>query len=360
MKKVKKAAVYLLTAILFFASFTVLAFGAAAEQDAGGATGKLIYFWPFEGTTKDISHHEFEIDTEETGDFIDGVVGKGYYTDLPLLSEELPEDIDLSEFTVAFWVKWEENSHGSYTVPFAIAEKATNYHFEIYYTVDGDEGELAFYETAGGMNVEHIVKVERDTYNHVVAVNGGKQFRLYFNGELVYTAQRSIRMKGLGSGGDVISLCGLNDRTLNCSGEYDEVLLAGYMLSDELIGKLYSDPAAAHEEIVKLVEANYPEGYTRPTEKPTQAPTEKPAVTPDNTATDAPASAPTGAPEPTSVPTEPEDVKTPVPGKTAGSGSENTEPSGGGSNIGVILAIVAGVIIVGAAVAAALLLKKKK
>jgi hypothetical protein len=314
--------------------------------------GKMIFFWPFEGDTKDYSHYALDIDSEESFDgFVEGKAGKGIYTEATLLSDMLPDNIDLTDFTVSMWVKWEENSHGSYTVPLAIALKETSHHFELYYTVDGDQGELAFYGTGNGWNVEKIVPVERDVYNHIAAVNSGNTFRIFLNGEEVYSAKRTINMRGLGSAEDIISIAGLNDRTLSCAGEYDEILLADFALSDELVKKLYSDPAGAHEDVVKLVEANYPEGYTRPTEKPEK--TADGSNTPAPTQDDEPAFTP--------VPTEKEDedVKTPIPGKATETVPE-TNDERGGVNPGVIIAIISGVIIIAAVIAAILILKKKK
>jgi hypothetical protein len=128
-------------------------------------------------------------------------------------------------------------------------------------------------------------------------------------------------------------------------------LLADFALSDELVKKLYSDPAGAHEDVVKLVEANYPEGYTRPTEKPEK--TADGSNTPAPTQDDEPAFTP--------VPTEKEDedVKTPIPGKATETVPE-TNDERGGVNPGVIIAIISGVIIIAAVIAAILILKKKK
>lgn len=314
--------------------------------------GKMVFFWPFEGDTKDYSHYAIEMDSDDSFDgFVDGKAGKGLYTEATLLSDPLPDNIDLTNFTVSMWVKWEENSHGTYTVPLAIALKETSHHFELYYTVDGDQGELAFYGTGNGLNIEKIAPVERDVYNHIAAVNSGNSFRVFLNGEVVYSANRTINMRGLGSAGDIISIAGLNDRTLTCAGEYDEIVLADYAFSDELIQKLYSDPAGAHEEVIKLVEDNYPEGYTRPTEKPVS--------TPEITNTPAP----TQSDEPvvTAAPTEDagEDVKTPIPGKATESGKD-TDDKRGGINPGVIIAVISGIVIVAAVTAAILIAKKKK
>ena len=317
-------------------------------------TGNMIFYWSFDGNTRDLSHARIDQDVDGNADgYSSGKAGKSVYLSFPIISDTLPENIDLTEFTIALWVKWEENSFGSYTVPIAIAGKETNHHFEIYYTVDGDEGELAFYNTGTGINVEHIATVERDVYNHIVAVNGGGKFIMYLNGEKVYESNRMIVTKGLGTAEDVISLGSLTDTTLTCSGEYDEVLIADHVLSDELIAKLYSDPEGAQADVIALVEANYPEGYTAPTNEPekTSAPTDPPV---DNTPVD----------EITPAPTEDSsEENTPVPGKTPqnDSNKDNTgKDTGKGPNVGIIIAVIAGVVIVAAAVAAALLLKKKK
>ncbi len=128
-------------------------------------------------------------------------------------------------------------------------------------------------------------------------------------------------------------------------------MLADYSFSDELIQKLYSDPAGGHEDVIKLVEENYPEGYTRPTEKPVS--------TPEITNTPAP----TQSDEPvvTAAPTEDagEEVKTPIPGKATEAGKD-TDDKRGGTNPGVIIAVISGIVIVAAVTAAILIAKKKK
>ena len=274
-------------------------------------------------------------------------MGKGVVAEMPILSKELPSDIDLSEFTIALWVRWDDNAQGGYTVPIAIAEKGTGHHFELYYTVDGSDGELAYYNTGTGLNVEHIAPVERDVFYHIAATCSGSVFTIYLNGEQVYTVNRAILMRGLGSEADHISLGGLTDMTLGCAGIYDEVVLADYAFTPEMIAKLYSDPAGAHDDVVKLVEANYPEGYTPPTEIPTKEP-----------ATQAPATeAATEAPEVTEG-AEP-DEKTPVPGKTSAPTSP-PDKDNKNSATPIIIAAVAGAVIIAAAVAAAIIAKKKK
>ena len=268
--------------------------------------------------------------------------------ELPCFSEELPEDYDMTEFTVSMWVRWDSNNHQTYTVPIAFARKETGHHFEIYFTINGDTGELAFYGTGNQFNVEHIANVTVEEFCHVVAVNQKNSFKLYLNGELVYTSSRSIVMKGIGTAADYISLGGLNDSSLICAGMYDELLIANYVLDDELIGKLYSDPDGAHEDVVRLVEANYPEGYTPPTQAPVV--TKEPA-TPTPEQTEAVTAAPTENNEDTE--------KTPIPGMTDEPQDEE-EVKKSGPNAGVIIAIVSGVVIASAAVIAALLIKKGK
>ncbi|MBO4327035.1 MAG: LamG domain-containing protein [Clostridia bacterium] len=321
-----------------------------APTDSGSdPTGKILLFWPFENSTKDISHLNFNIDVEEVNEGFDNAKsGKGMMVELPCFSEELPEDYDMTEFTVSMWVRWDSNNHQTYTVPIAFARKETGHHFEIYFTINGDTGELAFYGTGNQFNVEHIANVTVEEFCHVVAVNQKNSFKLYLNGELVYTSSRSIVMKGIGTAADYISLGGLNDSSLICAGMYDELLIANYVLDDELIGKLYSDPDGAHEDVVRLVEANYPEGYTPPTQAPVV--TKEPA-TPTPEQTEAVTAAPTENNEDTE--------KTPIPGMTDEPQDEE-EVKKSGPNAGVIIAIVSGVVIASAAVIAALLIKKGK
>ncbi len=314
-------------------------------------TGQLVFFWPFENSTKDISHKNFDIDVEDANDgYEDAKSGKGLAVSFPCFSDELPEDYDMSEFTIAFWVKWESNDNPTYTVPIAIARKETSHHFEIYFTINGDTGELAFYGTGNQWNIEHIANTTVEEFCHIAAVNQNNSFKLYLNGELVYSASRSIILKGLGSEGDFISLGGLNDSSLLCGGVYDELLIANYALDEELIGKLYSDPAGAHDDVVKLVEANYPEGYVPPTQAPvvTKAP---------QTPTSAPTETATTEPEKTEY-NEPE--KTPIPGLTDAPQTDDETVRSSGPNSGLIIAIISGVIIVAAAVLAIILMKKGK
>ena len=318
-----------------------------ASLEPGEAKGQ-IFFWPFEYTTEDMSHLRLNIDTEESVDtYVDGKAGKAIEADCTLISDLLPEGFSMTEFTVALWLKWSENSNGTYTVPFAVSGKETAHHFEIYYTIDDDNGKLAFYGTANGLNVEKIADVVRDEYFHVAAVNGPDGFRLYLNGEEVYKTKQRILMNGLGDAEDFISLCGLNDRSLTCAGEYDELVVACYAMDEGMIQKLYSDPAGAREDIMKLVESQYPEGYVAPT-----------AVTePTATPTAAPATA-TPEPAPTDVPAETESGEQTDP--TADPGKDGGKTDGKKANKWVVLAVISGVVIAGCAVAAVLLLKKKK
>jgi hypothetical protein len=331
--------------------------GTEATPDPGTQSGGdgIILFWPFERSTVDVSHFRLNIDSEGDADsYVDGKAGKGLASEFTLLSGDLPDELDMQEFTVALWVKWSENSHGTYAVLFAAAGKETNHHFELYYTVDGDDGELAFYATSTGWNVEHIAPVARDEYFHVAAVNGANGFKLFLNGELVYSSPRIMAMPGFGSADDIFSICGLVDRTLTCAGEYDELLVANYALDEELVKKLYSDPEAAQADVLKLVEANYPEGYEpptavpEPTATPTAAPTEEPTpVNEDPTDNGSETAAPTAA------------ERTPVPGKTPGTDNKSTDSSSK-APVGLIIAIASGVLIAACVIAAVLIMKKKK
>ena len=288
---------------------------AGEQETAQPETGKgPIYFWPFDGSTNDISHNEMNIDTEDVNEgYTDGKVGKAITVVEPLSSDYLPADTDLSAFTIAFWVKWEENDNGAYTAPIAFAGKETDHHFELYFRVDENTGGLSFYETRTGWNLENIANVERGEYTHIAAVSGENGFRIFLNGEVIYEAARPVNTSGLGTTDDFITLGGLNDLTLKCMGEYDELLIAAYEMPDEFITKLYSDPAGARADIEKLVESNYPEGYTPPekTPEPTEAPTKEPTPeatepeetpTPDN-------SEPTATPEPEEPTATPEGQK---------------------------------------------------
>ena len=289
----------------------------------------MVWFWPFDGSTFDMSHKRVDADSEGLNiGFDEGKAGKAVMVDDPLSSDVLPEDIDLTEFTVAFWVKWEENDNGGYTALFAISGKETPHHFELYYRLKENTGGLSFYGTGNGWNVENIADVEREEYVHIAAVNGNGMFKIYLNGEVVYGGDRMIPMAGLGDSEDIISIGGLNDRSLKCIGEFDEVVLADYAMSDEMIMKLYSDPAAAHEDVMRLVEANYPEDYTPPTATPepedTPVPTEEPT---DADETDEPGETEgeieeaTATPKPAEEPTaEPKQNKKGCGGAFAGAG----------------------------------------
>lgn len=317
--------------------------------DNSGEAKGMIFFWPFEYTTEDSSHYRLNIDSEEYADgYVEGKAGMGIEATATLFSDVLPAEFSMKEFTVALWVKWSENDHGTYTVPFAVSGKETPHHFEIYYTVDGDEGQLAFYGTGNGLNVEKIAAAQRDEFFHLAAVNGPDGFEMYLNGQEVYKTKQKIIMNGLGDSDDIISICGLNDRSLTCAGVYDELLVATYAMDAEMIGKLYSDPAGAHEDVMKLVEAQFPEGYEAPT--PVPEPTATPTSEPE-TPTPVPA-AETEAPVETDSGKQPDSTED--PGKNAG------KKDGNKVNKWVILAVVSGVVIAGCAVAAVLLLKKKK
>ncbi len=324
-----------------------------ASNPGGGNT---VLYWPLDNSAADYSHLRVDLDFNETDPvFREVKLNGGAELYEGIYTEGLPEGMDLTEFTVAFWAQWDENQHDAFAALFAIAEKDTDHHFELYLSVDGDKASLSSYSTGGGQDVRGLAEIERGKLYHIACTNGSGGFVVYVDGEEVYRNGTPRRMKGLDPEVDYIALGSLCDGQLVCAGYYDELILADHELSAELIKKLYSDPAGARADVIGMVEANYPEGYTRPTEVPTKAPTAVPTQAPMPAPTDVPA-------DPTDGPAA--DEKTPIPGKTTAPSGNNGGVNKGdrpASKAGLIVAIVAAAaVIAGAAVAAVLVSKKKK
>ena len=322
--------------------------------EAVTSEGNMVLYWPMDGNTEDYSHYRADLDFNETDpSFTDVKLNGGVELMDGMLTDGLPAGIDLTEFTLSFWLQWEEMQNQNFAVLFSIADKSTDHHFELYLYIDGDTdvASLCSYNTGTGQDVRGLAEINRGVLYHIACTSGAGGFVVYLNGEEVYRSGMARRVKGLDPDMDCISLGSLSDMQLLCEGNYDEIILADSVFSAEQIKKLYEDPAGAREDVIKLIEANYPEGYVRPTEKPTNAPTEKPTEAP--------------TPAPTAAPTEPaEDEPTAIPGKTADpSGGEKSDNTGDRPSVkpGVIVAIVAAaVVIVGAVIAAVVAGKKKK
>lgn len=306
-----------------------------------------IFFWQFEGNTTDLSHYEFDQDVEETlPDYEDGIVGKAMVImDRSIATDPFPEDIDLSEFTLSMWYRW-DGIEGAlpYYILAALGEKELSYHFEIYLKqIDADTAGVAIYNT-GYAAIENLATVKAEEFFNVTVVQDTNSERVYVNGELVQESVSLIRTDVLGDGEERFTIGSLQNYTLPAYGAYDQVVLAEYAFSEDLIKKLYSEPQAANDEIVKLVEANYPEGYTKATPAPTEAPTAAPTDVPVQDVTPVPQTDITEAPKATDVPVK----ATEAPSKD------------GSSNTAVTIIIIAAAVVVILVIATVLVLKKGK
>lgn len=311
-----------------------------AEPESG-----LIFYWPFENNYQDLSHKELDFDFDDMEpDFDAGKVGQGVFLeDTSICTDFFDESVDFTEFTLSLWFRWDGIQAGTlpYYIIAALGDKAQDYHFELYIKSDDcEKGSLCIYNPGGLVANDMLTVVPGELY-HVVMVNSASNgFQTYVNGEVVYSRGTPCNIAGLASGEQKFTLGALQDYSLLSYGIYDEVILATYAFSDDLIAKLYSDPAAAAEDVAALVKANYPEDYARATPKPTAEPTEVP--------TEAPA---------TEVPSENPATEVPAKATSKPAGDKNADKDSGSA---VTIIIIVAAVIVAAIVAAIIAVLKKK
>ena len=295
--------------------------------------GSTVYYWPLDDDSSDLSHHEIYFDEYGIGlEYTEGAVNQGVDTSFGgTVSVPFEEEQDFSCFTMSFWMRW-DGSEAGYGALFAAGGKEHPYHIEMYITTDGgDTAYLAFYNVAMGSAMEGICPIEAGELYHVACTYDGAKLNVYVNGEIALSTQAAVDTAGFGSNYDVLALGCLVDETLPFIGMLDEVILADYAFDEALITKLYNSPAEGAADVLKLVQANYPENYAPATLAPT--PTKAPA-------TAAATQAATAA------------AKTPVNTTKAPAEADRTTTV-------VVIIIVITVVIIAAAITVVLVMKKK-
>lgn len=301
-----------------------------------------VFMWSFENDYKDLSHREFDLDYEEMyPDFTEGKLGQAVLLeDVSICTDSFPEDMDLSEFTLSYWFRFDGVPNAlPYYVMAALGDKAEPYHFETYLvSQDCESATDCFYNVIQGSAVENLGTVRVGEFAHFLVTNSkANGIRVYLNGELVYRKGTPADTSALVDGLNRLSIGALQDYSLPAYGAYDEVILADYAFPDDLVAKLYADPQGAHDDVAAIVKANAPEGYARATAKPTAEPTEVPTSAP---ATEVPE-------EPTNAPA------TKAPEKAADDGAKSDSTA-------MIIIIIAAVLVVAIIIAIIFILKKKK
>lgn len=307
--------------------------------------GKTVYYWPMQDDAVDISHKELDFDYNDIGlEIVKGVNGNGIETANGGAMTDVLDDMNLSCFTISFWTKLYSTAHDKYGVLFAMAGKENPYHIEIYTTWDDDKenANIAFYNT-GSYFLEGLAAIKPEENNHIVFTYDDEKLSLFLNGEKVLSTPMALQLKGMGSGEDSFVLGSLADSTLACEAMFDEVIFADYVFDEALITKLYSNPSEAANDVIALVEANYPENYTRPTKAPEATAT----ASPETTAT------------PDAKPTSSSSLNTPSKNTPANTSAALSEKNNDNTTSVIIIVIVVTVVIIAAAIAALFIVKKK-